>query len=145
MDKSPMEQKGNQISNRLHCHQERRRTIGLWRHLHLRIVLWFGCGFLFSFFLFSCFFFFLLLLVFIVSLGAVFCCFRVAGRILAFPVDWATAPILIEVLSAGAGDWALVPWFCFGSPVGKAAFVSVFAVYTGIVYAFSFVSGFCFL
>ena len=97
----------------------------------------------FSFFLFSCFFFFLLLF-FIVCLGAVFCCFWVAGRILAFPVNWATAPILVAVLSAGAGDWALVPWFCFGSPVGKAAFVSVFAVSTGIVYAFSFVSGFCF-
>ena len=99
------------------------------------------------FFLFSFFpvFFFCCCWFFIVSLGAVFCCFRVAGRILAFPVDWATAPILIAVLSAGAGDWALVPWFCFGSPVGKAAFVSVFAVSTGIVYAFSFVSGFCFL
>ena len=28
MDTCPMEQKWNQISNRLHCHQERRQTTG---------------------------------------------------------------------------------------------------------------------
>ena len=86
----------------------------LWRHLHLHIVFWFGCGFLFSFFLFSCIFFSCCCWFFIVSLGTVFCCFWVAGRILAFPVDWATAPLLIAVLSAGAGDIvvqrALGPW-----------------------------------
>ena len=77
-------------------------------------------------------------------MGTVFCCYWVAGRIPAFPVNWASVPSLTAVLFAGAGDWDIVSWFRFGSPVGTTAFGPVFAVSTGIIYAFSFVSGFCF-